>query len=117
MPADDPKTTANPFSTHALAATPAQDREAPDPSTAVDALWLEDVTRAQTADSLRQRAATLLQGYLRAPSRQLAEQLGACFASLAWHPEVCRDPRCHCAYRGLVRHWFWLAGSGGCQPG
>lgn len=117
MPAADSQTTATSFSTHALAATPAHDRAAPDPSTAADAFLLEDGGRAQTADSLRQRAATLLQGYLRTPSRQLAEQLGACFASLAWHPEVCRDPRCHCAYRGLVRHWFWLAGSGSCQPG
>lgn len=81
-----------------------------------EVFWLDEAWSNQSTDSLRQRAADLVGRYVRAPSRQLAEQVGACIASLAWHPDVCRDPRCHCAYRGLVRHWFWLAGHGGHQP-
>ncbi|WP_200279224.1 hypothetical protein [Rhabdochromatium marinum] len=81
------------------------------------AFSLEDIQPRPSADHLRQRVADLMLRYVRTPSRVLAEQVGACCASLAWHPEVCSDPECHCTYRGLVRHWFWLAGHGGHQPG
>lgn len=54
--------------------------------------------------------AGLVRHYVRTPSKRLAEHVAASFASLAWHPEVYRDARRHCAFRGMVRHWYWLAG-------
>ncbi len=71
--------------------------------------WLPQQSSASSLAQARAQVAGLVRRYARTPSAGLAEQVAACFANLAWHPEVYRERSCHCAYRGLVRHWLWLA--------
>ncbi len=71
-------------------------------------LSADDLARLEPG-ALEVRLGDLIRRYAHQRSVELADTVIRHIEALYLHPEVCKDPEQHCAYRRFARHWRCLA--------